>query len=107
MSETKPKLELVRGLGGWASAAIVVGTMIGTGIFLKPAEMATLGGSIGIVYVAWIVGAVLSLFGALAYAELGAAIPEAGGEYAYLRICLARRIILILSFPGRSRWPFW
>ena len=85
MSETKPKLELVRGLGGWASAAIVVGTMIGTGIFLKPAEMATLGGSIGIVYVAWIVGAVLSLFGALAYAELGAAIPEAGGEYAYLR----------------------
>ena len=65
--------------------AIVVGTMIGTGIFLKPAEMATLGGSIGIVYVAWIVGAVLSLFGALAYAELGAAIPEAGGEYAYLR----------------------
>ncbi|HEY4839260.1 MAG TPA: amino acid permease, partial [Candidatus Acidoferrales bacterium] len=78
MSETKPKLELVRGLGGWASAAIVVGTMIGTGIFLKPAEMATLGGSIGIVYVAWIVGAVLSLFGALAYAELGAAIPEAG-----------------------------
>src|SRR5579862_822265 len=84
MSETKPKLELVRGLGGWASAAIVVGTMIGTGIFLKPAEMATLGGSIGIVYAAWILGAVLSLFGALAYAELGAAIPEAGGEYAYL-----------------------
>jgi len=85
MSETKPRLELVRGLGGWASAAIVVGTMIGTGIFLKPAEMATLGGSIGIVYAAWIVGAILSLFGALAYAELGAAIPEAGGEYAYLR----------------------
>jgi APA family basic amino acid/polyamine antiporter len=85
MSETKPRLELVRGLGGWASAAIVVGTMIGTGIFLKPAEMASLGGSIGIVYAAWIVGAILSLFGALAYAELGAAIPEAGGEYAYLR----------------------
>jgi APA family basic amino acid/polyamine antiporter len=85
MSETKPRLELVRGLGGWAAAAIVVGTMIGTGIFLKPAEMASLGGSLGIVYAAWIVGAVLSLFGALAYAELGAAIPEAGGEYAYLR----------------------
>src|ERR1700738_3923514 len=82
---TKPRLELVRGLGGWASAAIVVGTMIGTGIFLKPAEMASLGGSLGIVYAAWIVGAVLSLFGALSYAELGAAIPEAGGEYAYLR----------------------
>jgi basic amino acid/polyamine antiporter, APA family len=84
MSETKPRLELVRGLSGWASAAIVVGTMIGTGIFLKPAEMAADAGSIGIVYLAWIVGGILSLFGALAYAELGAAIPDAGGEYAYL-----------------------
>src|SRR5579863_2863465 len=84
MSETKQRLELVRGLGPWAAAAIVVGTMIGTGIFLKPAEMASVGGSLGIVYTAWIVGGMLSLFGALAYAELGAAIPEAGGEYAYL-----------------------
>lgn len=84
MSESKQRLELVRGLGPWAAAAIVVGTMIGTGIFLKPAEMASVGGSLGIVYAAWIVGGMLSLFGALAYAELGAAIPEAGGEYAYL-----------------------
>lgn len=84
MAETKQRLDLVRGLSGWAAAAIVVGTMIGTGIFLKPAEMASRSGSLGIVYAAWIVGGVLSLFGALAYAELGAAIPEAGGEYAYL-----------------------
>src|SRR5262249_41577804 len=76
--------ELVRGLGPWASAAIVVGTMIGTGIFLKPAEMAREGGSVSIVFAAWIVGAILSIFGALSFAELGAAIPEAGGEYAYL-----------------------
>src|SRR5690348_1152819 len=75
---------LVRDLGKWASIAIVVGTMIGTGIFLKPSEMASDAGSVGIVYAAWIVGGLLSLFGALAYAELGAAIPEAGGEYAYL-----------------------
>jgi APA family basic amino acid/polyamine antiporter len=79
------KLELVRGLGAWTSAAIVVGTMIGTGIFLKPAEMAADAGSFAIVFAAWIVGGILSLFGALAFAELGAAIPEAGGEYAYLR----------------------
>src|SRR5712664_3460441 len=79
------KLELVRGLGPWTSAAIVVGTMIGTGIFLKPAEMAADAGSIVIVLAAWIAGGILSLFGALAFAELGAAIPEAGGEYAYLR----------------------
>jgi basic amino acid/polyamine antiporter, APA family len=76
---------LVRGLSGWAAAAIVVGTMIGTGIFLKPAEMAGEAGSVAIVFAAWIAGGMLSMFGALSYAELGAAIPEAGGEYAYLR----------------------
>lgn len=79
------RLELVRGLGAWASAAIVVGTMIGTGIFLKPSEMAREGRTVGVVFAAWIVGAVLSIFGALSFAELGAAIPESGGEYAYLR----------------------
>jgi basic amino acid/polyamine antiporter, APA family len=79
------RLELVRGLGPWASGAIVVGTMIGTGIFLKPSEMAREGRFVSIVFAAWIVGAALSIFGALSYAELGAAIPESGGEYAYLR----------------------
>src|SRR5213595_2309938 len=78
------RLELVRELGPWASAAIVVGTMIGTGIFLKPAQMAREGHSVSVVFAAWIVGAILSIFGALSYAELGAAIPEAGGESAYL-----------------------
>jgi APA family basic amino acid/polyamine antiporter len=82
---SEKRLELVRGLGAWASAAIVVGTMIGTGIFLKPAEMAREGRTVSVVFAAWIVGAILSLFGALSFAELGAMIPEAGGEYAYLR----------------------
>jgi APA family basic amino acid/polyamine antiporter len=82
---SEKRLELVRGLGAWASMAIVVGTMIGTGIFLKPAEMAREGRSVSVVFAAWIVGGILSLFGALSFAELGAAIPEAGGEYAYLR----------------------
>jgi amino acid transporter len=82
---TENRLELVRGLGPWASGAIVVGTMIGTGIFLKPAEMAREGRFVSVVFAAWIVGALLSIFGALSFAELGAAIPEAGGEYAYLR----------------------
>jgi amino acid transporter len=81
---SEKRLELVRGLGPWASAAIVVGTMIGTGIFLKPAEMAREGRSVSVVFAAWIVGGVLSLFGALSFAELGASIPEAGGEYAYV-----------------------
>src|SRR5579862_383983 len=79
------KLDLIRGLGKWSSAAIVVGTMVGTGVFLKPAEMAADAGTLSLVLVAWVAGGVLSLFGALAFAELGAALPEAGGEYAYLR----------------------
>jgi APA family basic amino acid/polyamine antiporter len=82
---TEKRLELVRGLGAWASAAIVVGTMIGTGIFLKPAEMAREGRSVSVVFAAWLVGAILSIFGAFSFAELGSMIPEAGGEYAYLR----------------------
>jgi basic amino acid/polyamine antiporter, APA family len=82
---TERRLELVRGLGAWSSMAIVVGTMIGTGIFLKPAEMAREGRSVSIVFAAWVVGAILTLFGALSFAELGAMLPEAGGEYVYLR----------------------
>ena len=87
MTEAKngKRLELLRALGAWPAMAIVVGTMIGTGIFLKPAEMASEGGSVAVVFAAWAAGGVLSLFGALSFAELGAAIPEAGAEYAYLR----------------------
>jgi len=76
---------LVRGLGMPAAAAIVLGTMVGTGIFLKPGEMAGEAGSVAVVFAAWILGGILSLFGGLCYAELGASIPEAGGEYIYLR----------------------
>src|SRR2546425_13369731 len=81
---SEKRIELVRGLGPWAAMAIVVGTIIGTGVFLKPGEMAAVGGSVSVVYAAWIVGGVLTLFGALSFAELGAAMPEAGGQYAYL-----------------------
>src|SRR6201981_3695066 len=84
-AKSKERRERVRALRPWASGAIVVGTMIGTGIFLKPSEMAREGRLVSIVFAAWIAGAIPSLFGALSYAELGAMIPEAGGEYAYLR----------------------
>lgn len=65
--------------------AIVVGTIIGSGIFLVPREMMREVGSSSLVYLAWIVGGLLSLFGAMTYAELGAMLPYAGGEYVYLR----------------------
>ena len=67
--------ELVRELNVWHSTAIVVGTIIGSGIFLVPAEMMQAVGSARMVYLAWFVGGLLSFFGALTYAELGALRP--------------------------------
>src|SRR5215813_306544 len=77
--------ELKRDLGLWSAVAIVVGTVIGSGIFLVPTRMIQRVGSPEMVFVVWIAGGLLSLFGALSYAELAAAMPEAGGEYVYLR----------------------
>jgi APA family basic amino acid/polyamine antiporter len=77
--------DLPRVLGGSHALAIVVGTIIGSGIFLVPSEMMQAVGSSGLVYLAWIVGGLLSLFGAMTYAELGSMLPYAGGEYVYLR----------------------
>ena len=76
---------LVRALGVGQASAIVVGTIIGSGIFLVPAEMMQAVGSARLVYIAWIVGGLLSLAGAITYAELGAMKPQAGGEYVYIR----------------------
>src|SRR6266568_2612476 len=83
--DTHSSFELKRDLGIWSAAAIVVGTVIGSGIFLVPNAMVKNVGSPGMVFAVWIAGGLLSLFGALSYAELAAALPEAGGEYVYLR----------------------
>jgi basic amino acid/polyamine antiporter, APA family len=74
----------VRGLGLWSAAAVVVGGIIGTGIFLVPSEMARDVGSVDRVLAAWVVGGVVALFGTFCHAELGAAMPQAGGNYVYL-----------------------
>jgi len=81
----QPGTPLPRVLTASHATAIVVGTIIGSGIFLVPREMMQAAGSAGLVYLAWIAGGLLTLFGALTYAELGAARPHAGGEYVYLR----------------------
>lgn len=75
--------ELARVLSLRDSIALVL-TVIGTGVFLKTAPMAQLVGSPSNVLLAWLAAGLLSLAGALTYAELGAMMPEAGGEYVFL-----------------------
>ncbi len=83
--QTTRRPELARELGVSHASAVVVGTIIGSGIFLVPAEMMQAVGSAKLVYLAWLVGGLLSFFGAVTYAELGAMKPQAGGEYVYVR----------------------
>lgn len=68
-----------------SATALVIANMIGAGIFTSTGFQAAELGHPGIIFLLWIVGGVLALCGALSYAELGAALPRAGGEYVYLR----------------------
>ncbi len=77
-----PSLQRVLGL--WSAISIVIGTVIGSGVFLVPSTMIRFVGSVRNLFIVWIAAGLLSLFGALTYAELAAALPEAGGEYVYL-----------------------
>src|SRR5437762_3060205 len=86
MSEPSNKpVTLVRGLGVFASVSIVVGSVIGTGIFLKTRVMMCNVETPWLVIIAWIAAGFLSLAGALTYAELAAMMPRAGGEYVFIR----------------------
>ena len=76
--------ELRRDLGLAAALSIVIGTVIGSGIFRVPQTMINSVGTVRLVFLVWVVGGALSLAGALTYAELAAAMPGAGGEYVYL-----------------------
>src|SRR6478672_3330406 len=77
--------EFTRGLGLFDSTMVVVGSMIGSGIFIVSADIARLVGSPGWLLMAWIVTGALTLAAALSYGELAAMMPRAGGQYVYLR----------------------
>src|SRR5262245_41032987 len=77
--------EFHRGLGLFDSTMVVVGSMIGSGIFIVSAEMSRIIGSPGWLLMAWVVTGVLTVTGALTYGELAAMMPRAGGQYVYLR----------------------
>ncbi|MBZ0120731.1 MAG: amino acid permease [Sandaracinaceae bacterium] len=78
-----PKLE--RRLGVFSASTLIVGSMIGSGIFIAPSIMAGQVASPGVLLGLWVVGGVLTLLGALSYAELAAMMPHAGGHYVFLR----------------------
>lgn len=76
---------LPRRLGTWSAVAVTIGIMIGSGIFRVPASAAADTGSPGALLLAWVVGGIVALCGALALAEVAAIYPSAGGMYVYLR----------------------
>jgi len=75
----------VQGLGLFSATAIVAGSMIGSGIFIVPAEISRSVGSPALLILAWLVTAAMTMIGALSYGELAAMMPKAGGQYVYLR----------------------
>ena len=77
--------QLQKTIGLWSATTIVIGSVIGSSIFMKPATMAGQLGSPYLLIIVWIVAGVVSLFGAMAFAELGTMFPETGGQYVYLR----------------------
>ena len=81
---------LLRALGPVATTAVMVGSVVGSGIFLVPNTIAAHAGGFGVMMLVWLAAGLLTLFGALSYAELGAMIPDVGGQYAYLREAYGR-----------------
>jgi len=76
---------LVRGLGTWDAALLTIGSVVGTGIFLTTGDMARVLPDGGLILWVWIAGGLLTLAGALTYAELGVMFPRAGGLYHYIK----------------------
>lgn len=83
---------LLRGLGTGAATALVIGNVIGAGIFAKPGVVVSQTGTVPLALLAWAAGGVLCLFGALTIAELALRLPQAGGLYVYLREAYGRPV---------------
>ncbi|HTY62855.1 MAG TPA: amino acid permease [Acidobacteriota bacterium] len=83
--ESVGKGQLAIGLRLFDASTIIIGSMIGSGIFIVSADMARVLGSPGLLLVSWIIAAVMTILAALSYGELAAAMPRAGGQYVFLR----------------------
>ncbi|WP_404825137.1 APC family permease [Dellaglioa algida] len=84
MLEKKPAVELNRSLGLWSALSIVIGTVIGSGIFFKQASVLDYTGSTTNALLAWLCGGIITLTAGLTVAEIGSQIPQTGGLYIYM-----------------------
>jgi basic amino acid/polyamine antiporter, APA family len=84
--------QLIRGVGMWAAISVNVSNMIGAGVFLKSRVMTCNVGSPRTVMLVWVVAGLLSLAGTFCYSEVAALMPEAGGDYVYLRRAYGRLV---------------
>ncbi len=84
--------ELTRGVGAWGAIAVNVANMIGTGVFLKTRVMTCNVGDAKTVLLVWVAAGLLSLAGTFSYSEIAAMMPEAGGDYVYLRRAYGRAV---------------
>ncbi len=90
--------QLLRALGLGVAIAIVVGNVIGAGIFAKPGPIAAAAGSFPLIMAGWVSGGTICLFGALCFAELAAMLPRAGGMYVFLREAYGKPIGFLFGF---------
>ena len=89
-SDESNRPSLVKALGKWSAMALVVGAVIGSGIFAKPGANAMVGNSVGLIMVAWTVGGIITVIGGVCLAELALMMPKAGGTYVYIRQAYGR-----------------
>jgi len=90
--------ELIRGVGAWGAIAVNVANMIGTGVFLKTRVMTCNVGSAKTVLLVWVAAGLLSLAGTFSYSEIAAMMPEAGGDYVYLRRAYGRAVAFLFGW---------
>jgi APA family basic amino acid/polyamine antiporter len=97
-SETISTHRLKRALGPWTAIAIVVGSVIGSGVFFKPGGIAQSAGSFPLIISVWVLGGVLCMLGGFCFAELAAMFPQAGGLYVYLRETYGRLVAFLFGW---------